>query len=287
MINENTLARKALLVEVNMSHWTSRKLDRKITTETNVRNNAAQDAGRYNKLLLSKEYMKGIETLVGEIRKFVHNNTSPWTDNGSRILPVANFTDFHAGILRFNEAWDAAVDALVEIYPTAVEASRERLGDMFNREDFPEDIRSRFSLTMKTYPVPSAEDFRVSLSEQDKEMIRESLKKTIGDVHHGVTKDLFNRLKTQYERIADRLGSDREEGKAQVFRNTIVENMKELIELLPKMNVLDDPRIDDLIEASKKLVIHSPEELRDDSFKRKDVATEAADLLARVESYGF
>ena len=49
------LSRKAVLVSVNISQWTARKLDREVTDEVNASHGAQKDAGRYNKLLLEKE----------------------------------------------------------------------------------------------------------------------------------------------------------------------------------------------------------------------------------------
>jgi hypothetical protein len=52
------LSRKATLVSVNVSQWTARRLDRKVTDEVNRQHNAAKDAGRYNKLLIEAEHLK-------------------------------------------------------------------------------------------------------------------------------------------------------------------------------------------------------------------------------------
>lgn len=81
-----TLSTRAMLVSLSISQWSGRRLDREITDEVNQSHNAASDAGRYNKLLLPKEALGGIVSVVSETRTDFLKRTLPWMDNGSRIM---------------------------------------------------------------------------------------------------------------------------------------------------------------------------------------------------------
>lgn len=63
------LAEKALLVTLNISQWSARKYDRKVTEEVND-THQAKDAGRFNKLLIDKTHLDEIQKIVNEARHF-------------------------------------------------------------------------------------------------------------------------------------------------------------------------------------------------------------------------
>jgi len=73
------LSDKALLVQLNVSQWTARKLDKNATTQVAIANNTGNHAGRYNKSLLPmNEYLDNVHKKTTLIRKEYYHNTLPW-----------------------------------------------------------------------------------------------------------------------------------------------------------------------------------------------------------------
>src|SRR6185369_3013865 len=93
-MTKNLLAEKAVLASLNISQWSGRKLDRKITDEVNESHGAVADAGRYNKLLVAKVTLDPIQQIVGEARSYHIRMTLPWSDSGTRILPSALYLEY-------------------------------------------------------------------------------------------------------------------------------------------------------------------------------------------------
>ena len=60
------LSRKATLVSVNISQWTARKLDRKVTERSHRAHGAPESAGRYNKLLIEAKRLEAINSAVSQ-----------------------------------------------------------------------------------------------------------------------------------------------------------------------------------------------------------------------------
>src|SRR3981189_306238 len=81
------LSRKATLIGVDISQWTARKLDKRVTEKVNREHGASEDAGRYNKLLIEAKRLEAINSLVGQARRLHYSMTKPWCDEGLRILP--------------------------------------------------------------------------------------------------------------------------------------------------------------------------------------------------------
>ena len=105
----------AMLVEFNASQWTARKLDKGATDEI-VHNKNAQDKGaaRVNKnLLAGRKELEVINKRVSEVRQYVYDNTSPWSDSGLRLLPNTRFIKFAERMNEFDEEIAALVKAFV------------------------------------------------------------------------------------------------------------------------------------------------------------------------------
>jgi hypothetical protein len=90
------------------------------------------------------------------------------------------------------------------------------------------------------------------------------------------TQDIWDRITKIVGHMARKLSDP--EG---IFRNSLVENVKDLIELLPKLNFTGDPAVSDVIDEMRTLVV-DPDTLRTDSQVRSQVAKEAQQILDRL-----
>ncbi len=78
----------AVLVDLNISVWTGRKMDKKVSDEIGAVKNAKANAGNYHKKLLAgTDRLDDLQKLVSAIRIWHYEQTLPWSDNGSRLLP--------------------------------------------------------------------------------------------------------------------------------------------------------------------------------------------------------
>ena len=69
-----------------------------------------------------------------------------------------------------------------------------------------------------------------------------------------------------------------------IFRDTLIGNLEDLCDLIPKMNIANDQAINALAaEAKAKLCSWAPATLRDDTKKRADVADEADKILTGMK----
>src|SRR5258708_4226650 len=92
--HKNLLSQKAILTSLTIGGWSARRYDEKVTKDTNRRQNAADDAGRYNKLLINKEGIAEINRVTSAARNAHYQLTMPWLDDGARILPSALYDEY-------------------------------------------------------------------------------------------------------------------------------------------------------------------------------------------------
>lgn len=286
-----SLTEKAMLVDLNVSVFSGRRHDKAITAEVAETHGAAADAGRYNKLLVAKDAIAIPEKAAGALRIEHYKFTLPWADSGPRILPVAAYFDYTNALQAKREAFDAAVDQFVEQWPNLVQDARRRLNGMFREEDYPsaENIRRRFGVNISVFPLPDASDFRVTLTETELKRIRQDIELTVTDRMENAVRDAWERAHSAVGRMVERLGAYTvsEEGKvSHPFRDTMVSNIRELAELLPKLNVTGDAALDAMAaEVRFKLCQFDAQELRDSDTARSTALAAAQDILKKMEGY--
>lgn len=277
-VESNSLNRKAMLVTLNISYWSSRKYDRKVSQEVADSHKTDQRAGRYRKNLLPVDApsYQAVRNAISAARDEHYKHSLPWSSDGARILPAANFQRYADAMREKRAAFDKAVREFIVEYPTLREQAKEALNTMYQSEDYPvpADIVDRFGFATKVYPLPSGEDFRVDLTNVNVGDIRNQIEQeTKAAVAEGM-KDAYARLHDVVSRMSARLGDP--DGK---FKNSLVGNIRELCDLLPSLNLTGDVELTRLVgDVKKKLTANEAEDLRDDPTLRKKVADDARQI---------
>lgn len=283
-----SLHEKAMLVWLNISMWTARKYDRKVSDKVAADHGARSEAGRYNKALVAREAIKAVEQRATACRNFHRDNTLPWGDNGARILPSMNFDHYSAQMRQLRADYERAVTAFVDSYPSLMEDARALLNGMFKEEDYPPaaSIGARFGFAINIDPIPLAADFRVDLASNETDRIRQEIEARVQDGQAQAMHELWDRLHKAVTHMAVKLLEDPEGKKSPIFRDTLVTNLCELAALLPRLNVTNDPNLEAMVkEVEDRLCIHDPQELRDQPEVRKEVAEDAKAILDAMAGY--
>jgi hypothetical protein len=278
----------AMLVELNVSQWTARKLDRTVSDEL-VANKHAQDKGaaRVNKhLLAGRSELEVITKFVTETRATVYNNTLPWSDSGIRLLPSAKFMEFNAKLQEAEDKFYGLVTEFVTVYPSLITAQAMALGNMFNRNDYPHpnDIEHRFRFNVNYMPVPSSGDFRVDIGNDAQEELRKKLSALADERVEYAMKDIKTRLLEHLKRMSDRLTIDYVQGEAKprVFHDSLLDGAHDLCEMVQSLNVTNDAQLSDARKALLKAIGNvDVKDLRKDVGARTEVKTQVDDILSK------
>lgn len=288
----SVLSSKAMLSHVRVSAWSARRIDRKVTDEVNESHGAANDAGRYNKLLVDKAALANIQSAISAARTFHYSRTLPWQDDGARLLPAAAFLDYTARLRAIRADFETAVDNFIGGYEKHVEDAKKRLGNLFNPDDYPgaAEIRRRFGFDTIINPVPAAEDFRVELGDTQAAAIRAEIEARAQEQLQEAMRDVYRRVSEVCERMVEKLrnyapGNDNVKAHG-VFRDSLVENVRDLAHVLPALNIVSDPKLSEIAERMRReLTRHDAETLRENEDLRESVADAAAAILADVSDF--
>jgi hypothetical protein len=286
---EVSLASRAMLCSLSISQWSARKHDPEASEEIAVRHGAQSDAGRYNKVLLPPQALADVKKIAGEARREHYFMTLPWDDAGYRVLPAAAYLDHRAKLREYCQQFATAADAFADTFEQLVRDSRVRLGGLFRPTDYPSasEIREKFSFDTKVMPLPDANDFRVSLGDEETKRIQRQITATVEASLTVASRELWQRLYEAVSHMSERLSAYKvsDDGVEHPFRDTVVTNLVRLVEVLPKLNVTGDPELERMAEQVRRSLLVDPKELRQSETSRNETARAAAAIAQQMAGY--
>lgn len=278
-----SLSEKAMIVRLNIRSWTARKYDRGISDKVAADYNADKDAGRYNKGLIAQTAIKKIQKISNEARIYHYEQTLPWDDGDGRILPAANFLNYTAKMREHRAAFDQVTRDFIYDYPALVADAREKLNGMFNAADYPgaNDIQNKFSFAVSISPLPDAGDFRITLSDGETDRIKDEITARADNATAAALRDLWGRLYSAVKHMSEKL-----KDKDAIFRDSLTGNIAELCELLPRLNITDDPALENARrEVERELTGYNPDTLRKNETERETAARKAAEIADAMSAF--
>lgn len=278
-----SLADKAMKVNLSISYWTGKASDERVTDEITRKHKTADDVHDYQKILVHPDAINRVKAARSRARAYHFEKTLPWIDGGTRILPAVFHKEYADKMHEFRGEYEEAVAEFIRQYARLKGEARKRLGDLFRDEDYPgvDKLRRKFGFSILVEGIQEAGDWRVKLGAKEEAAIRKQIEKQLADTAEVLTRDLWQRLYKVVRELAEKLKE-----KDATFRDSIIGNIKDVVALLPYMNVADDPKLEDMrrkVEAD--LAKLDVETLKDDPKVRKQARDAADDLLARMSGY--
>ena len=274
---------KALLVQLNISQWTGRKFDKRATQEIAANHGTTEKAGRYNKVLLpANDLLANVHKKSTVIRTEYYRNTLPWATDGSQLLPTSNYLAFMQQFRQHKADWEQLVEQFIDAYTDLKAEAQQILGSLYNESDYPsvDEIRRKFDIDMVVMPVPS-NDFRVEVADAELQRIQQDVEARVQDASERAMQDVWKRLYDRVEHMAEKLADPKA-----IFRDSMIENAREICSLLPRLNFSDNPDLEQMRnEVEQKLACHHPDALRNDPDLRRDTAAEANQILSAMGAF--
>jgi hypothetical protein len=273
---------RAMMVQLNISQWTARRYDRKASAEITDANNATRDAARVNKLLLpGADSLKVVHQYSTCVRQLVYDNTASCGIDGMQILANANYLSFSAQYRKDKAVWEQAVNEFCAEYPYLRAAAPRKLQGLYNSNDYPEEheIRNLFRMELVFFPIPEGKNIRIPVSNDELTKIQQQVEDRVDTAAKAAMRDVWQRLFDKVQHIAAKCSDP-----SAIFRDTMIENAREICEVLPRLNFMDDPQLEALrLEVESQLLVH-PDRLRTDPVLRSDTAAKAREIMDKMNS---
>ena len=281
----------AFIVRVSAGVWTARKMDKAATKQAREAAGAGVKAGvKVYKSVIAADALDKIESIAGAARNDHRKRTVPWTYEGAGAITAEGYAPYKAAMAKFQTEFEVAVRHFLSVYEVERTNAREYLQGMFNETDYPTvgALREKFYFTTHAEPLPQAAHFApVGLPPETVSEIRQ-------DIVRSNTTALQNANATAWERVTDKITKLKEGlaaykpavgkgGKSEgTFRDSLVNNIKELVGMIPSINVANDPDLKVIGRRLLVLTAYSAQDLRDSDALRNEVVKNATTLLDAI-----
>lgn len=283
----------AMLVSLSISKPQMTKKDEKATRDAESANNA-HGAGQFRKDLYPKSLVQPINAVESSARAYIERVTYMWT-RGEYLLPTAKFMEFTERMGKFQLEFDQCVTAFLNNWSNVMQQAQTAQGDLFDAGAYPDltDLKSDFRFRVNYRPVTDAGDFRVQMQDDELDALRAQVEEATKESMNNMLRAPLERLKEVVQKLnevtakSDREVIDKKTGRtdvrAPIFRDSVVDNIMEEINLL---HAFADVMPDTILSVAKDVVDTTPHPqlLRDDPEKRKEVNVKTAALLDSINA---
>jgi hypothetical protein len=295
------LAMKGMLVSLTISRWQGRRKDNAVSDKVHSESNADANAGAYHKKLFpwNPEEWAALSKSASQLLQRHYKLTLPWFDNGLRLLPRDVYHDYMAEMRELRMEYDSAVVRFIRAYPTLMQQGRKHLGSLFKEADYPSqgELSGRFAAHIGQMPLPTESDFRIDIDAEALEVAAESYRDMLKEAEERANRDLWERLidcvqavlksvEKYSEQIEQREASDDDESRMPALKESTMQRLRQMLELLPRLNIGDDDdlkRVRD--EVAKRLAPASIDAMRDDAEKRAKFSKDADAIVRKMQAF--
>jgi hypothetical protein len=322
-MNSYTLTQTAVLMRFSAGSPGKSRKDKRTSAQVQTEKGISKDGGKWVANLYPDGALKEIEQLIGQARKYHDKVTLPFGAReeegegqdgaeaskrapvtGVGVLPAALIMEYGDTMRVFQSKLARLVDDTFLANPqqwvdwakTAHNGTFDPKNypgcteDSFDADVFRSKMRGRFYVRTEPMPVPNASHFNDTVAQllgTDAEAVNMRVADAEVEARRELMRRLIEPVKAMAAKLTEqpKLGKDGQPKADVIFRDTLVENIREIAGLGPKLNISGDSTIDGFCREMAALTVHTAEDLRDDKGKRATVAGEAEALLKRLEGY--
>ncbi len=282
-----SISASAVLVELNISVWPASKIDREITDKVNNDAGAVRGASQTKKnLFAGTSLRKDIADFAARVRLYHNKHTLPWADKGERMLPTALFMEYKQTMNGYEQTFNMMCNNFFIEYPRLVAEAPNALQGLYKAEDYPEltDVRLKFGFRRTVKPVPEAGDFRLDIPAYDLEEMRAEFMaqqdRKLADAMREPWERLHKVLLGVSEKLTDVEGDD---GKKR-YHDTLLTNPLELCSLLTKLNITNDPKLEEARRQVEVAMLNADmESIKEDADTRSELKSKVDAIISKFE----
>lgn len=275
---------KVLIVKPTICQVGKSKIDKKLSQEVKDNHAMGDESGQWTTKLWPPASLMPFTKIVGEAKKLHDRNTvvSQFGD----LLPTIRFEEYRFAMDRFIERFDAAADHFSDpsVYAATIEEARRIQNGEFRLENYPypDQIRSKFKFTLFTAPMPRAKDLTISyLDDARIDEIRVEIERNVVAAGNQASEQVMQRVLECVHRIADKLAEP-----DAIFRDSLIDNLRDVLSIAPALNIASDPSIVALIQECSTKLVKDPDTLRVNSFSRESTAMHARQIASNFGNMG-
>jgi len=284
-----TISSSAMFVELSISTWTGRKLDKRATKETTQANGADDRAGSFHKKLLGTcAELDAVHKFAGNVRTFHYHSTMPWSDMGMRLLPATAYFDYHKEITGLEQEFTRLVTEFLTAYQWAQTEAQIKLGNLFSTDDYPLAgmLAGKFKFRCAYQIIPDAGDFRLNVGNDAATYLQDQYQQHYMTQLTNAMNDVWQRTYDSLKHMSEKLDypDKGDKGTRKIFRDSLVDNVRDMLNLLVKFNITNNAQMDNMrVALEDAMYFVSPDALREDDKFRAETKRKVDTVLSNMK----
>lgn len=278
-ISAPSIASSAVLIDLSISTWTGRKLDKRASNEVTTQNNAAKGVAAVTKRLLGDcAELEAIQKFAANARNTHYAMTMPWSDLGLRLCTTVMYVGtsqrdgYETVMTDLQQEFHRLTKTFLDQYDWEIQNAQLKLGALWVADEYPtrDAVAGKFKFRFTAMPLPDAGDWRLDINNEAMASMRTQYEQFYGEQLKDAMGDIWRRAYDALSKMSERLDYA-DDATKKVFRDSLVTNVQEIINLLEACNITNDPA---MIEAHRRLDAAmqgiTPDALRDDAHLRAE-----------------
>lgn len=227
------------------------------------------------------EHYRAATQVISRARNYWRMITVPYPIPGIRLIRKDLIPEFDSALVGFRGELQDAAKQLEDKYAELRNEAQERLGELFDTNDYPSTLQDRFSLGWD-YPSVDPPDYLRQLNpklyEEQQQRVAERFEEAVRMAEDAFTSELQKLV----SHLVDRLSGE-EDGKPKVFRDSAISNLSEFIDRFRSMSIGSNEELSRLVDEAERIVGGvDAGDLRKDANLKKGIAAgmaKVAELL--------
>ncbi len=206
----------------------------------------------------------------------------PYPDSGIRLIRQDSVDSFNSQFTLFKDELDEAVRQLDEQFSLLKHSASERLGSLYNEDDYPASLDGLFDVAWEfpsVEPPSYLQQLNPELYEQEAQRVSARFDEAVEMAEQAFIEELGKLVSHLTERLA---GDD--DGRPKIFRDTAVGNLREFFDRFRSLNIRSNDQLDSLVSQCGQIVQGvEPQQLRDDGALRQQVASQLSGVQSVLD----
>lgn len=225
---------------------------------------------------------RAVTSVRTQANAFFKGSSLPYPEPGIRLVPQGSLDGINERMQTYRDELVDAVDALDSRFGELTFEARDRLGDLFNEDDYPQTLRGLFEINWDFPSVEPPEYLRrlnPQLYQQECERVRSRFDEAVQMAEIAFTEEL-NKL---VEHLADRLTGG-EDGTPKVFRDSAIENLTEFFDRFKRLDIGSNEELDQVVDRARRIIDGvGPQALRDNDSLRSRISSQLTAVQSSLD----
>lgn len=288
----NSVGSVAMLVSVKITMQSGSVEDKELTDKTTTETGAAAGKIRVRKSILG-DRLKDVNKAYRALRTYHYEMTTPWS-KGEQMIANSIIPEYETEWNKLKSEAEQLKNAFLADYEQIVQDDQAALNGSFKLEDYPsrDDIDAKFSAEIVEFKPLADPAMFPPLTGKIFQRIRNDYEQRFNQQIEQTTTNIYERIYKYVGRIAERLNQP-----DATFRDSLINNVQRLVELIPHLNITSNPKVIELAQEMEGLLqaatpsntlidtTPDPQLLRDNPAKRADVGHRASAILGKMEGF--